>query len=369
MPKITFFMPGAYPLFLEKKGFSGGAELNLYNLAVELAKYKENHVDFLVGDYGQTDVQIVNRVRLIKIRSLDFPLSHGLLRKFIRRFSFFYLLIRYKSDVYIASTASEFLGYLVWLARFFLKKPVIFRLASDKDADCNYYKPSGRLMFRLYKYALEHLDVFVTQSAAQQALLKEHTGKESQIIKNGFFLKKYEPRQKEHFLWVARLGFKKHARPELLIKLARLLPEARFIMIFPGEKRAQDEVRKLAAGLTNIRFLESVPFAEIGAYFAQARCFINTSSFEGFPNTFIQAGLAETPILSFNVNPDGIIDKYQLGCFCHDVLETAYDFLKSLTDVKMALLGRNASAYVMQHHDITEKAAQYQALINKLAKN
>ena len=48
---------------------------------------------------------------------------------------------------------------------------------------------------------------------------------------------------------------------------------------------------------------------------------VNTSSQEGFPNTFIQALMRGVPIISLNVDPGNIITKNSLGIVNDDLTE------------------------------------------------
>jgi glycosyltransferase involved in cell wall biosynthesis len=49
---------------------------------------------------------------------------------------------------------------------------------------------------------------------------------------------------------------------------------------------------------------------------ANAKAVINTSYYEGFPNIYLEAWGAGVPVISLNVNPGGIIDKFNLGIYC-----------------------------------------------------
>ena len=116
------------------------------------------------------------------------------------------------------------------------------------------------------------------------------------------------------FLWVSRCQPVK--RPHLFLELARALPEASFEMICPAENRALwEEVSRAASGCSNLRFIESVPYHQIQDHYDRARIFVNTSEWEGWPNSFIQAGLGRAAVLSLAVNPDGLFEKFAMGAY------------------------------------------------------
>ena len=115
-----------------------------------------------------------------------------------------------------------------------------------------------------------------------------------------------------------------------------------------------ESVRNQALNQRNLTFVEHVPFREIGAHFRAARLFVNTSVQEGFPNTFVQAWMHGTPVVSLSVDPGGVMARHGLGISCDGsqaALETAVSSL--LADRPLwERLSRNAYAYAREHHDI-----------------
>lgn len=101
-------------------------------------------------------------------------------------------------------------------------------------------------------------------------------------------------------------------------------------------------------------------------YYDRAKLFVNTSEYEGFPNAFVQACLAKTPILSFNVNPDRFIDANGLGLFCEDSLESAVGFIREFDSDKLSRYGENAQNYVRKNHDISVIAKRYEDIFEGL---
>ncbi len=80
----------------------------------------------------------------------------------------------------------------------------------------------------------------------------------------------------------------------------------------PGGKTYFDDVAAAAARLPNVTMLGPVRYADTGALFDRAKVFLNTSSIEGFPNTFLQAWIRGVPVVSF-FDPDGLVKRLQLG--------------------------------------------------------
>ena len=94
-------------------------------------------------------------------------------------------------------------------------------------------------------------------------------------------------------------------RPELLLELARRLPQRRFVMIggagsggLLAPRGYFERIRDQAAALPNVEFKGFLPFEQADAWFDHARVFVNTSRFEGMPNTFLQAWARGVPTLA-----------------------------------------------------------------------
>jgi glycosyltransferase involved in cell wall biosynthesis len=81
----------------------------------------------------------------------------------------------------------------------------------------------------------------------------------------------------------------------------------------PEDEELFARVRERAATLPNLELSERVPYDEIQGVYDAAKVFVNTSEWEGWPNSFIQAGLGRAALLSLAVNPDRLFVDYALG--------------------------------------------------------
>jgi glycosyltransferase involved in cell wall biosynthesis len=111
--------------------------------------------------------------------------------------------------------------------------------------------------------------------------------------------------------------------------------------------------------LQNLTFVEHVPFLEIEAYFRAASLFVNTSVQEGFPNTFVQAWMHGTPVVSLSVDPGSVMSRHGIGIPCAGSpasLETALASLLADRPLRERL-SRDAYAYAHKHHDIRRQVA------------
>lgn len=366
---LCFVMFRAYPLF--KPGVDetfGGSEVELYNLALYFSKIENVRVDFIVGDYGQSDIEFVSNIRLIKVKYMRLDKYKSIIHKLLRYFYLFKVLLTQNSQICITKTASELLGWMVIFLKIFKKKKVVFRLGSDKDTKPEYWKKSRKLYY-LYKFGLKRCDLIYSQSEDQKISLLKSFGIESKVIKNAFILEnKKSVSDKSYILWVSRCEPLK--RPLLFVELARSVPSERFVIIMPHANKAEykldkqiegliHEVKKASRELENLEYLEFVPFNQIQDYFNNAKLFINTSEFEGFPNAFIQACLGSTGILSLNVNPDDFLTKNKLGLCTNENMDKTADFIKRLSAHEIERLGENAYEYVIKNHDVSVIGKNY----------
>jgi len=357
--RVCFIAPKAYPLFNPRiKAVFGGAEVDLYFLATELAKDENFEVSFITADYGQEKIQTIEGVKLIK--SLDFNKN-----ALLGAIKIWQALREAKADIYFIKTFSPgtpLVAFFCWLHR----RVFVYRTAHQDECDGTYLKQHP-LLGRAFKWALRKAKLVFTQNKTDRENLKRTLAVDSIVIPNGHRLVQMKEHQRNIILWVGRSArFKK---PELFIDLAQKIPGEQFTMICQRaiDDDKYEELAARAKAVKNLEFTERVSFDQIDGYFQQAKVFINTSDAEGFANTFIQACLHGSPILSLNVNPDGFLDKYNCGICCHGSLEQLTDALSyMLAENRFMEMGKKAREYAEQNHDIKKIVQQYKNLFRKL---
>lgn len=367
--KICFFSFRAYPLFNPKVNeIFGGAEIDLYLLAQEMAKNEQNSVTFVVGDYGQKYLEYFGNIRVIRYKFFNPEKYPAWPYKILRQLVLWKELLFLKCDIMLTEASSELLGWLGLISKGLKGGKLIFRLASDADADFWYTRSKSLKSYLLYKFGLFRSDLVISQTDRQRKLLKDNLNLDSIVLKNGFYLD-FEAaiENKQYILWVGRAIHWK--RPELFIELVKSLPQEKFLMIMPGDNPAFRDMKRKIKGLSNLTLIDYVPFRDIQRYYNEAKLFVNTSECEGFPNAFLQSCLGKTPILSFKINPDSFIDHHRLGICCNDDMEQAIAFIQGLSDESVRTYGENAFDYVRRNHNIVEIAGNYDQLISKLADN
>lgn len=323
----------------------GGATVQMYLIAKELNKDKDLKIFSLIQNYRTIKFNDINQFNIIK----TFNENDGLINKISK---FFKEIDKIKPNVIIQHGLTLF---SCLLAKYCKKKGIkfVFMFASDIETNGKYQNNSKKCL--LFKMLLKNSYLLITQNRYQHKKLKEDHNINSKMIYNGFELKsRITKKNSNYLLWVSRCD--KLKRPNLFLELAKLNPKLKFIMICPRSNDSDyfDKIKNKSEEFRNLKFIDYVPFKEIDKYFKLAKIFVNTSYYEGFPQTFIQATMNKIPITSLKVNPNNFLNKYKCG-FCANG-----DFNLMKTQICQLLnnkrlynkMSKNAYNYAKSNHDI-----------------
>ncbi|MFQ5470858.1 MAG: glycosyltransferase family 4 protein [Gammaproteobacteria bacterium] len=224
----------------------------------------------------------------------------------------------------------------------------------------------------LLRYGIRHANYIITQTHKQATLLRQQFNREPDLIVPNFHPRPVElvdVKKRHDVVWVANL--KKWKRPELFVKLAdalRTFQSVNFIMIGRGgHSEWHRRIIAQAHQTQNLNYIGECTQEEVNRYLSTAKIFVNTSSSEGFPNTFIQAWMRKVPVVSLNVNPDAVFDQEQVG-FVSGTFEQMVSDVKKLIqdDMLRQSMGNNACRYAMRVHS-EENALQIVQFIDACA--
>lgn len=358
----------AYPILTQSnEEVAGGSESQLYLISREL-KNEGFDVCFVTSDFGQVPVEIKRGVRIIK----SYKPNEGIkiLRFFYpNMYSIMKALQIANADIYHQRGAGALTGEVALFCSI-KKRRFVFSTSHDDDCDLSILQRHNIISKYIYKFGLKKADKIITQTEHQHNLMRKNLNKESIVIKNGFPLpeKMLERADPPIVLWVG--GIRKQKRPELFLKLARSIPDARFQMIGDpaGGKPYFDEIKISADKIPNLDFVGFVPFHEVNRYFDDASIFVNTSVAEGFPNTFIQSWSKYAPTISLNVDPDECICKNELGFHSKTMENLIFHVRLLLNDNNLRKrMGENAKRYSEKEHDIKKIVKEYIRLYDELS--
>ncbi len=311
--KICFVATNAYPLLSghSPESHVGGAELQQVQIARGLLR-RGWDVSFVTRDFGQGPYEEVDGIKVFG----TFKKSAGLpvLRFFYPRLTALWRALR-KADaqLYYTRTASFLPGALRVFCQNTAKK-YCFAGALDADFLPEQLPINTARDKWLYRYGLRRADLVTVQSENQQRLVRENFDVDAHVLKNFLpAVTKDSAATRDIVLWVATIRNRK--KPLRFVELARQCPQQQFVMIgaqLDTQAELYRQVEEQSAEIPNLEFLGFRPFEEVETYFARAKVFVNTSTQEGFPNTFLQAWRRGVPVVSF-LDPDGVIAAHDLG--------------------------------------------------------
>ena len=281
--------------------FVGGAEVQQSILARLLAR-SGYRVSMICFDYGQPQRVVVDGVTVIRC----YPIDAGIpLLRFVhpRLTGMWRALREVDADIYYQRSAAMLTAVVAGFCRRYGKHS-IYAGASDSDFVPGHQMIRYRRDRWLFERGLANVDAVIVQNEAQQRDCLANYGRSSIFIPSCYDLPAdASPGAGEFVLWVANMRPGK--RPERFLELARLLPQRRFVMVGgvggnePADIAYFAAIRRAAEALPNVEFSGFLPLSKIEAYFDRARVVVNTSTFEGMPNVFLQAWARGVPALAF----------------------------------------------------------------------
>jgi glycosyltransferase involved in cell wall biosynthesis len=407
LSKVCITLPLGYSILNPAfQGVFGGSEVRLVLVARELAKRSNFEVHMVVGDFGQPHKEVIDGVHLwtwntrniwsgqieqlrnpIKLffyraRRALIPFTDMLFSKPFAAIGSYQIPYRFVSvydeidaDIYMVPGNSVYSAEVAsYCAR--RNKKYVFVAGSDFDYRVEYKdNPTGADIYKtphsLKIYSIEQAHAHIVQQQRQAKMLLDGYGRNSIVIKNPIDLhRKHAKNSKARtVLWVGKSD-ERVKRPSIVLELARRLPHFDFVIILNfATPVVHAQLLAKARELPNVELVERVPADQIEYYFANARVHINTSRFEGFPNTFLQAAKYGVPTVSMNVDPGNMLYEHQAGLLSQNIDQFEENVRKLMeNDALCSELGNKAKKYVKVNHDKELIIQQYEDTLLEILK-
>jgi glycosyltransferase involved in cell wall biosynthesis len=263
-----------------------------------------------------------------------------------------------KPDYIVQAGAGFILLPLAMLAKL-ANVSFIHRVANNVDVDNRIYNKISLPAVLSYQLGLKFTSVISCQNDYQYEQLKSKFPKK-QIIKlsNPFEILKSEVKplpleQRKYVSWVGIFQYQKNL--PLLLTIARKLPQLEFrIAGLPKENLEQhlrgvvDELRSL----DNVVLEGYVKREDLYPFLAKSICLLNTSLYEGFSNTFLEAFAVGTPVVTTeDIDPDQIIKIHSLGKTCKNFDDLHSCIINLMEDADYMGVTKRCFKYVRKYHN------------------
>ena len=328
---------------------SGGAELQAALMARELAARGHDCV-LVCGDHGQADDRVLQGVRARVGGKFQ---TGGLLDTLLAVPRVFRIIAEERPDFTFVFGWTTWLFFLLW-PRLRGQTRLAFVCMLDTEVNGE-FRRDNPVRGALFEHGIRRADVRFAITDYEVACFGE-MGLDCTLYRP-LIMPRTSPRVVEKdidFLWIARCQPIK--RPHAFLDLCAALPEARCVMIAPNENAALwDSIAARAAGMKNVTLIERVPYREAQSWYDRAEVFVNTSTWEGFANSFIQAGQGGAAILSLSVNTDELLTRFRAGICAGDDAARFTEAARSLfgdPNLRRAMQ-TGAERFVAEWHDNT----------------
>ncbi|MDD3662589.1 MAG: glycosyltransferase family 4 protein [Candidatus Pacebacteria bacterium] len=277
------------------------------------------------------------------------------------------------------------------ILKYALKNDIPFVFALSSDADLNlffntnailrntnsYWKKfliAPYLIFYDLKYRnlLKKAPYLVVQHENQLLLAKSTLNREAIILRTLHPELKCDAvkDQETRVIWIS--NYRPWKRSELFFDLAKALKrlECRFEFVYG--KTSDEYLKNIISDVNNcsgnLDIFGELASREAEKYIEQSSILVNTSlPYEGFPNTFVQAWLRETPTVSFEVDPGNVISREKIGY-------VSRDFKQFVSDVEYLIInnnirkemGKRARQYAEKVHGLNSNREYYVRFFNSI---
>jgi glycosyltransferase involved in cell wall biosynthesis len=369
MARFLFYDERLINILLQEEKPSGGAAVQAYCWIRGLSE--EGHEIYILSNAYKDGLLKEETKNLNLIPLYDPQKGIRWLRWIYYRLPFVYNEIKKVNPDYVYQGIPSWGSFITGLICRKLNIKFIQRISNDYLLDDRFYKKYSKIHRYFQRLGIKLSDYILCQNDYQLNIIRnEYPDKTSLKISNPIYFKPGEVRtdiSRKYIAWLGLYQYQKNLK--LLYEIASLLSTEQFLVAGKEETNCDEETRKYLQKLEklpNVKFTGFLHRQDVIPFLAKAKYILNTSHYEGFSNTFLEAMSVGTPIISsVNVNPDSIISKHSLGIVYKDATDLKNKF-QAVSPEEYKEMSRNTTNYVMQNHNHQQLAKQ---LINLLENN
>ena len=236
----------------------------------------------------------------------------------------------------------------------------------------SWWQFSSYINFKLFP----NIHKILVQTSNQEAFIKS-IDNECTIVPNAHNISDYKINKikKKVLLWVG--NFRNGSavkRPEYFVRLSKRFQNENLIFVMVGRNYADKfnsaEFIAKVKKIPNLFYLGELPSKTVNNLFSKSWCFINTSTMEGFPNTFIQSWFSELPVLSLEVDYNRKLENKECGFLCNN-LETMEKNLRTLLQNKEFYqnISKSSKSFALENLEISKVIKKYEKVFNEVINN
>lgn len=353
MPRFLFYDDKIMNILVKKERPSGGAAVQSYGwIRGLLAAGEEIHV--LTHAPEREDIkEECQDIRVVPLYNMQKGIR--CVRWLYYRMPYLYKAIRRNKPDYFYESVPCWKSFVFGIICWSLGIKYILRISNDCLVDDRVSKSRSRLQLFFQRLGMKLSYCILCQNNYQFNIIsRTFPGKRIFKISNPVYL--HPPSvcaplfPRNYIAWLGIFQYQKNL--PLLYEIASLLSHEHFAVAGKEHPDCDDEtsyfIRKLRE-LPNVHFLGFLNREEVLPFLAKAKFLLNTSHYEGFSNTFLEAMSVATPIItSQNVNPDNIISDNKLGLIFRDA-EDLRQQISNIDPESYRYMSASAAEYVREH--------------------
>ena len=279
------------------------------------------------------------------------------------RIPFLYRIIKQCKPDYFIQGVPDWSTFPLAIICKLLRIKFVVRVSNDNYVDNRISHHYGKWHICMLNMGLATSHSIICQNNYQyKTLQKRYPDKNIAKFVNPFYNKSTpvinEYKDRHGIAWVGLFQHQKNLG--LLYEIAKLLKQETF-KVFGSENfngidyDTRLNLEKLHS-LKNVQFEGFLGRDDLLEHLQETKFLLNTSHYEGFSNTFLEAMYCGTPVMTTeNANPDSIINELHLGLVYTDP-KNIESFVNDITNNEYKILSNNCINYIQDFHSPNELA-------------